>query len=357
MLHRIADCRIALDAPLFVVAEVGLNHGGSVAQALALIDGAAAAGASAVKLQTLTPDCLVSGVAPPPRHLSGGRDGGSLVEFFRRFELDETAHRELVGRARSHGLAVIATPLSEEAVDLLEVVGVDAYKIASGDITHEPLIERAGRTGYPLIISTGMSTLDEIAVAVECARSVGVQELALLHCVSCYPVPAGHENLRAIQELAQTFGVPVGLSDHGTDPMAAPLAVALGATIYERHIMLPGSADAVDAAVSSTPEELADIVRAAERARAALGDGHKRCLPIESVNRVGSRRSLRAARPLSPGEIIGPDDIVALRPGDGLESVYQTALVGCVVTRPIRAHEPFVAGDLRGLTGKVSHAV
>jgi sialic acid synthase SpsE len=357
MLRRIADYRISLDAPLFVVAEIGLNHGGSVNQALALVDAAAAAGASAIKLQTLTPDCLVSALAPPPKHLSGGRDGGSLVEFFRRFEFDESAHRTIVTRARAHNLAVIATPLSEEAVDLLEAVGVDAYKIASGDLTHEPLIERAARTGYPLIVSTGMSTLEEVAVAVECARAVGVEELALLHCVSCYPVPAGHENLRAIQELTRAFGIPVGLSDHGTDPMAAPLAVALGATLYERHIMLDGATDAVDAAVSSTPEQFAAIVHAAERARLALGDGHKRCLPIESVNRIASRRSLRATRPLVPGDVIGPDDIVALRPGDGLESTYQTALVGCTVARPIRAHEPFVADDLRQPSAKGSHAV
>jgi len=354
MLCRIGDCRLGMDAPLFVVAEIGLNHGGSVEQALALVDAAASAGVSAVKLQTLTRDGLVSALAPPPKHLAGGR--GSLVEFFRRFELDETAHRAVVARARSHGLAVLATPFSEEAVDLLEAVGVDAYKIASGDITHQPLIERASRTGYPLVISTGMSSLEEVGAAVACARAAGAEELALLHCVSCYPVPAGHENLRAIQELTRTFDVPAGLSDHGTDALAAPLAVALGATIYERHIMLDGT-DPVDAAVSSTPAELAAIILAAERARAALGDGRKRCLPIESVNRVASRRSLRATRPLSPGDVVGPDDVVALRPADGLDCVYQTALVGCVVTRPISVHEPFVAEDLHELSGKVPHAV
>lgn len=354
---RIADHRIGSAEPLFVVAEIGLNHDGSVDRALALVDAAAAASASAIKLQVLTPGCLVSECAPPPQHLAGPGGPTTLVEFFHRFTLDNDAYRAIVERARSLGLAVVATPLSEDAVDLLETLDVDAYKIASGDLTHASLIECAGRTGRPLIISTGMSNLDEIATAVEHARAAGVRDLALLHCVSCYPVPAGHENIRAMQELAGAFNVPVGLSDHGRDPVSVPVAVALGATIYERHIMLAGQPDAVDAAVSSTPEELADVVHIAERARLALGDGHKRCLPIESVNRIASRRRLCAARPLHEGDIIGSNDIVALRPGDGVDSIYRSTLVGRVVARPIGRHEPFIAEDLQGLTGKASYAV
>jgi sialic acid synthase SpsE len=356
---RIADFRLAPGEPLFTLAEIGLNHGGSLDRGLALVDAAAYAGASAIKLQVLTPDCLVSRYAPPPQHVGErtGASGPSLVELFRQFELKPDEYRLLVERARRHAMAVVATPLSEEAVGLLEEIGIDAYKIASGDITHAALIERAGSTGRPLIISTGMSNLDEVATAVEHARAIGVRGLALLHCVSCYPVPAGHEHLRAIDELARAFNVPVGLSDHGSDPMAAPLAVALGAVIYERHIMLPHQHDAVDRAVSSTPSEFADIVRTAERARLALGDGHKRCLPIESVNRMASRRRLCAARPLNVGDTIRPDDIVALRPGGGLDSIDRGRLVGRVLMRPLAMHEPFSTEDLGEMPRKVPHAV
>ena len=211
MLREIAGKKVGEDHPLFVIAELGLNHGGAVDRALALVDAAARSGASAIKLQTLSADRLVSRSAPPPEHLLGRGRHRSLTDVFRELELDEAAHRAVVGRARDHGLAVISTPLYLEAVDLLESIGVDAYKIASGDLTWASLIERAARTGKPLILSTGMSTIDEVAVAIGHAVAAGNRDVALLHCVSCYPVPAGSENLRAVQTLARAFGVPVGL--------------------------------------------------------------------------------------------------------------------------------------------------
>ena len=289
--------------PLFVIAELGLNHGGSVDRALALVDAAAEAGASAIKLQTLSANQLVSASAPPPLHVAGRH--GSLAAFFSELELDDAAHHAIVRRARDRGLAVLSTPLYEEAIDLLEAVGVDAYKIASGDLTWTSLIERAARTGKPLILSTGMSTLDEVGHAVAHASAAGCRDLALLHCVSCYPVPEGSENLRAIQTLAREFGLPVGLSDHGRDPIAAAIVVALGGSIYEKHLVLAGDDAAVDGAVSATPAELAAIITAAERTRASLGDGLKVCVPAEQPNRVPSRRSLRAARDLAPDHVIG----------------------------------------------------
>ncbi len=341
--------------PLFVIAELGLNHSGSVERALALVDAAAAAGAAAVKLQTLSADRLIGEAAPAPQHLADEERAGSLADFFRRFELDEAGHRAVVRRAREHGLAVLSTPLYEDAVDLLESIGVDGYKIASGDLTYTALIERAARTGKPLILSTGMSELDEVAAAVGHAIAAGARDLALLHCVSCYPVPAGCENLRAIQTLATTFAVPVGLSDHGCEPHTAAVAVALGASLYEKHLVLSAEDDAVDAAVSATPAELAAIVASAEWARLSLGHGRKSCLPIEQTNRVPSRRSLYAARALAPGAVVGADDVVALRPGDGLAPHYLTELVGTTVNRPIARHESFRVEDLSGTRPKVLH--
>jgi sialic acid synthase SpsE len=328
--------------PLFVVAELGLNHGGSLDRALALVDAAAAAGASAIKLQTLTATALVGPDAPAPAHV----DATSMVEFFQRFELDEAAHARIVARARAHQLAVLATPLSEAAVAMLERVGVDGYKIASGDITWEALIRCAAATGKPLVISTGMATLVEAQRALVWAVRAGAPSVALLHCVSAYPVPSGSENLRAIATLGMACQALVGLSDHSADAFAAPLAVAMGASIYERHLVLSADDDAVDADVSSTPAELSAAIRAADRAVEALGTGAVVCLPAERANLEASRRGLYARRALPSGHVVGVHDLVALRPATGLGAERQRDLVGVRLTRAIPAGAPFGVADL-----------
>ncbi|MEW6320981.1 MAG: N-acetylneuraminate synthase family protein [Acidobacteriota bacterium] len=342
---------IGRDEPLFVIAELGLNHGGSLDQALALADAAAAAGAAAVKLQTIDAARLVTADAPGPAHV----EAASLVEFFRQFELDEEAHRAVARQARAHGLAFLSTPFDEDAVDMLVRVGVDALKIASGDLTHHRLIAKAARTGKPLILSTGMANLTEIAEAVGCARMAGATALALLHCVSAYPVPQGEENLRAIVTLADQFYLPVGLSDHGTDPLAAAMTVALGGQLFEKHLVLDADGGEIDAPVSATPDALAVLVRTAARAQAALGDGRKVCRGAEAANRASSRRSLFAARRLHPGERIGEADLVALRPGTGVDARRWRELVDMVVTRPIAAGAPFVEGDIPAAASRDGH--
>jgi sialic acid synthase SpsE len=344
MCIEIGGRRVAAGEPLFVIAELGLNHGGSLETALALVEAAAGAGASAIKLQTIDADKLVAESCPAPAHVHAA----SLREFFRQFELDEAAHRAVAQAARTRGLAVLSTPFSEDAVEMLDRVGCDALKIASGDVTHRHLIERAARTGRPLVISTGMSSLEEVARAVEWARSAGAVSTALLHCVSSYPVPRGGENLRAIAELARVFQVPVGLSDHTTEPMAAPLAVALGASLYERHFVLDAAMAGVDAAVSATPAELRAIVSSAAAARGALGQGRKACLPSEAPNLLASRRSLYATRTLRPGESVSGDALTALRPAVGLDASRWFDLVGVRVTRTVQAGTPFLDSDLEG---------
>ena len=337
--------------PLFVVAEIGLNHDGSVERALGLVDAAAAAGAVAVKLQTLDAAALVAPGAPAPAHVSAT----SMVDFFRRYELDEAGHTRVVARARERGLAVMATPLSEDAVDLLERVGIDAYKIASGDITWETLITKAARTGKPVVISTGMSTLAEAQRAMLWAARAGTGGVALLHCVSAYPVPQGSENLRAIATLGLACGAVVGLSDHGADGFAAPLAVAMGAAIYERHLVLAAGDDSIDADVSSTPGELAVIVRAAARAAAALGTGAKVCLPAERPNLDASRRALHARRGLPAGHVVSAADVIALRPGFGLGADRLRDLIGTRLGRDVAGGTAFHAADLRALDQGTEH--
>jgi sialic acid synthase SpsE len=330
--------------PLFAIAEIGLNHGGSIERALALVEAAAGAGASAMKLQTLIASELVSPDAPPPAHVNAE----SMREFFAAFELDEAAHRRLVARARTHGLAVIATPLSASAVDLLERVGVDAYKIASGDLTWDGLIRRCASTGRPLVISTGMAGLSEVGHALESARSGGARQIALMHCVSSYPVPEESQNLRAIATLAAAFHVPIGLSDHSANGFALPIAVALGATLYERHIMLAAGDGSIDAEVSSTAADLGRLIRSAARAGAALGTGNKVCLPAEAVNRTASRRALYTTRALPAGHLVAAGDVIALRPAGGLGPDCLNRLIGVRLARAIGPGSPFLDADLQG---------
>ena len=338
---EIGGRRVGSGQPLFVVAELGLNHGGSVTHALALVDAAASAGASAVKLQTIVADELVAEEGGTLAHVGES----SLRAFFKTFELDESAHRLVAARARARGLAVMATPFSLAAVDMLERVGVDAYKIASGDVTFLPLIERCARTGKPLVIATGMAHLDEVRAAAHAARTAGARHLVLLHCVSAYPVPPGSENLRAIATLARTFKTLVGLSDHAADLSAVPVAVALGACLYERHLMLAGD-DGVDAAVSSTCDDLALAVHVAARTQAALGHGRKECLPAESGNVQASRRAMRATRPLRAGDRVQLEDVSFLRPATGLWPGRLRDLVGARIGRDLAAGEAFDDRDL-----------
>lgn len=330
------------DAPLFVIAEIGLNHGGSPAEALRLVDAAAAAGASAVKLQTLQGRTLVAPSCPAPAHVSCD----SLQAFFSRFELDEAAHAAVAARARAHGLAFMSTPFDLDAVAMLERLGCDAYKIASGDVTHLSLIEAAAATGKPVVISTGMSELHEVAAALASARRAGASHVALLHCVSAYPVPAGEENLGAVRTLSTAFDVPVGLSDHGTDPFDVGTAVALGASLYERHLVLDAESDAIDAAVSATPGQLREAIERAARVRRAVGHGRRTCGSTEAANRQASRRSLYATRDLEPGHVVTAADCVPLRPAAGLCASAWASLVGVRLERPLRAGEPFLAADL-----------
>lgn len=349
----IAGRHIGPDRPLFVIAEIGLNHGGSTDRALELVDAAASAGASAVKLQTLFADDLVAASCPAPVHVQSD----SLRDFFKTFELDEAAHRSVTSRARERALAFMATPFSLRAVDLLVRVGVDALKIASGDLTWDDLIARAAKTGKPLVISTGMSALGEVAHAVGVARQAGARDLALLHCVSSYPVPRGDENLRAIATLGQAFKVPVGLSDHGDDTFAAPLAVALGASLYERHVVLAHGDGSLDGAVSSTPTEIADLIRTSERARLALGSGEKRCLNAEARNVTASRRGLYAGRAVPAGHTLQASDLIALRPVHSVSASRVNEFVGRTVLRDLDAGEPIrerdvdISADAQGYRG------
>ncbi len=342
MLREIGGRAIGRDAPGFAIAEIGLNHGGSLDRALAMVDRAAAAGASAIKLQTIRADRLLAADCSAPAHVKAA----SLREFFSRFELDWNAHRAIAARARKHGLAVMTTPFSEDAISPLVALGFDAFKIASGDLTYDGLIAAAAATGKPLVLSTGMSDSHDVGHALDVARRARGSQLALLHCVSAYPTPAASENLRVIETLARTFGVPTGLSDHGRGLLSAVAAVTLGACLYERHFVLAGDDDAIDRAVSSTPEEFAAIVTAMNETRVALGDGVRTCQSAERPNVASSRRGLYATRTLRAGDTVESSDVAVLRPASSLCPSQVADLVGVTLRRPIVAGEAFSRCDL-----------
>jgi sialic acid synthase SpsE len=309
-----------------------------------MVAAAQEAGASAVKLQSLRAAALVSADCPAPAHVRVR----SLREFFATFELDEAAHRLVAERAHEAGLAFLSTPFDERAVDMLATTGADALKIASGDLTHHALIACAAATGLPLILSTGMSSLQDVQAAVAVARRHGAHMISLLHCVSSYPVPAGAENLGAIRTLAAEFGVPVGLSDHGSDTFAAPVAVALGASLYERHLMLAGDTEAIDAAVSSSPAEFRSAIDAAARARTAIGSGLRVCAAVEVPNRRPSRRGIYAARAIGAGSLLQPADLVCLRPEHEVAADQWHALLGRRVVRDVAEGAPLTLASLAG---------
>lgn len=339
--EEIAGAPIGAGAPMRVIAEIGLNHNGRPELAHRLVDGCADAGVWAIKLQVFDAEQLLTRDAPAPAHVQAA----TLQEFFRQYELDRDACRAIVTHARARGLAVLATAFDDDAVALLDALDIDAFKIASGDLTHAALIDRVARTGRPLVLSTGMSTEAEVWNAVDWAVASGAPTLAVLHCVSAYPTPDDQQNLRAIGTLAREYRLPVGLSDHGMGADAALLAFAMGATMYERHVHLPGT-DALDAAVSSTPDELASLVTQLARAHAAMGNGRRTPREAERANIVPSRRGLYARRAIAEGEVITADMVQALRPAEGLGAEHHRALLGSRLPRAIAAGAAFAQSDL-----------
>jgi len=276
----------------------------------------------------------------------GQRPAAPARSNSRPCELDAAAHRRIVTRARERGLAVLTTPFDAEMLPMLEPLGFDAYKVASGDLTWDGLLAALARTGRPLVVSTGMSHLGEVEHALRVVADAGGDVVALLHCVSAYPTPVEDENLAAIAALRQ-FGLPTGLSDHGGGLLSAVAAVALGASVYERHLVLEGDDWAIDRAVSSTPTELRAIVTAMSRTRAALGDGVKQCRPSEAGNVLPSRRGLYVRRALRAGDVLRAEDVAVLRPATSLPPSRLGLLLGTVLRHDVAAGAALQEADLR----------
>jgi len=326
---RIGKSLIGRGYPVFVIAEAGVNHNGDLGLATELIDVAISAGANAVKFQTFNADAIAATDAPKAEYqLATTTPGQSQLEMLRKLELSRDAHFTLKAYCDKRGMTFLSTPFDEPSVELLEGLSVPAYKVSSGDLTNLPLIEQVSRTGKPVIISTGMSTLEEVGTAVKTAQSVGCNELILLHCVSNYPATPNEVNLRAMRTMEQEFAVPVGFSDH-TEGIAISLAaVALGAAIIEKHFTLNRNLPGPDHQASLEPMELATLVKEIRSVEDSLGDGCKKPTPAEIETAKVARRSIMAGISLKAGTVLRRDLLVLKRPGTGLPPSMVESLIG-----------------------------
>lgn len=319
---------------VFIIAEAGVNHNGSLDLALELVDAAKASGADAVKFQTFRAELLATRSAHKAAYQQRTTPGAeSQFEMLRRLELDTAAHEKILEHCRRVGIKFLSSPFDEQSADLLESLDVPLFKVPSGEITNLPFLEHLARKGRPLIVSTGMSTLGEVEEAVHVVQTAGAIQLTLLHCVTEYPAPYDQINLKAMQTLKAAFGLPVGYSDHTRGIEIAVAATALGAEVIEKHFTLDRSLPGPDHAASLEPAELREMAASIRHVEAAMGDGIKAPAPCELPNISVARKSVVASRSLAAGHRLAGGDLEIRRPGNGILPKLLPTLIG----RTIRA--------------------
>lgn len=325
-----------------MIAEVGVNHNGSLATALALVDAAVTSGADIVKFQTFDPAEIASTGAPMAEYQRNSASGAASQRGM--LEGLVLSHADLVA-VRDHcvatGIEFLSTAFDTKSLDVLVDLGIRRIKVPSGEITHRRLLESVAARGLPVILSTGMSEMWEISDAVKVLRSQGLplEKIIVLHCTSAYPAPYCDLNLRALSTIAEQLGVRIGYSDHSLGPEAAVAAVALGARVIEKHITLDRLAAGPDHSASMEPADFSDMVRMIRSVEIALGDGGKRMMPSEENVRSVARRSLTAAIHIEEGALITEEMICATRPGVGMSPMAIDRLIGHPAIRSFKAGE------------------
>ena len=329
------------DSP-YIIAEMSANHNGNIDTAYKIIDMAKACGADAVKMQTYTPDTITMDIKSPEFKIDGGLwDGRYLYDLYAEAYTPWSWHKPLFEYSKKIGITIFSSPFDNTAVDLLEDLGVPAYKIASCEAIDLPLIKYVAQTGKPMIISTGMADVQEIQEAVEAAREGGCKELAILHCVSGYPAPAEDYNLRTLIDMRQKFGLVTGLSDHTIGNITAIASVALGASIIEKHVTLDRNGGGPDDSFSLEAKELEELCLNSKTAWESLG---KIDYGIKSseYNNIKFRRSLYCIKDIKKGEVITKDHIKSIRPGCGLAPKYLDKVLSSRATCDIVRGTPIV---------------
>jgi N,N'-diacetyllegionaminate synthase len=321
---------------VFVIAEAGVNHGGDLGRALAMVDAAADSGADAVKFQTFRAELLASPSAPTAQYQRAAAAGLSQLEMLRSLELSEPSHCAIADRCMARGIEFMSTPFDAASAGFLASIGMRRIKVPSGELTNVPFLRQLAALELPLIVSTGMSSLEEVSHAVATLRSASAgssPDPVLLHCTSNYPAAPADINLRAMVTMREATGLPVGYSDHTLGITAAIVAAALGASVIEKHFTLDRSLPGPDHAASLEVDELRDLVRAVREASVMLGSPEKRPSASELVVREVVRRSVAAARPMSVGHRLCEEDLTCLRPGTGMSPDQLPSLVGRVTRR------------------------
>ena len=339
----------------FIIAEAGVNHNGQPDLAFALIDAAVRAGVDAVKFQTFSAEKIVGKKAGKAAYQEAATGPGSQYEMLKRLELSDDVHRELMAYCKKEGVEFMSTPFDAEAADFLINEGMECFKIPSGEITNHPFLRHLASKNLPMIISTGMSTLEEVnaAIAVIAQTRASLkfdqpltQMLTVLHCTSNYPTKMSDVNLRAMQTLADATGMPIGYSDHTQGISVCSAAVALGARVLEKHFTLDRSMEGPDHKASLEPGELTELVKQVRDIEQALGSAKKTPTDSEMEMRVLARRSVAATVNLSPGDVLTEVHLSILRPATGIEPQYYDELLGRIVGRAVLAGAALQWDDL-----------
>lgn len=316
---QIGDREVGPGQPCFIVAEAGVNHNGQIELAEQLVDIAIEAGADAVKFQTFKAERVVSACAPKADYQLRTTDAAeSQLDMLRGLELSADDHRTLMARCAERNILFLSSAFDESSADLLNELGVAAFKIPSGEITNLPFLDHIARMGKSMIMSTGMSTLGEVETAVKTIRDAGNNDLVLLHCVSNYPADPADVNLRAMATMATAFSVPTGYSDHMAGIEVALAAVAMGACVIEKHFTTDRNLVGPDHEASVQPDELKALVRGVRIVESALGDGCKTPAASEANTAAVARKSLVAAQDVSAGTTLTDELVAVKRPGTGL---------------------------------------
>ena len=314
-----------------IIAEAGVNHNGDMQLANQLIDAAAEAGADVVKFQTFQADQLATNKASKASYQQQSTDKTENQQaMLKRLELTFDQHQQLISHCRNSDIEFLSTAFDDPSIDLLNKLNLKRFKIPSGEITNLPYLRRLGGLGKPLILSTGMANLGEIEAALAVLETAGTNraQITVLHCTTEYPAPMAEVNLRAMQIIGQAFGVAVGYSDHTAGIEVPIAAVALGATVIEKHLTLDQNLPGPDHKASLEPKEFAAMVRAIRNIELSLGDGIKRATASEAANLQVVRKSLVASRAISIGELFSADSVTAKRPGTGISPMRWDELIG-----------------------------
>jgi N,N'-diacetyllegionaminate synthase len=340
----------AVAEPVFVIAEAGVNHNGDIALALRLCDAARAAGADAVKFQTFRAQDLVVPGAPTADYQARETGERDQFEMLRKLELSQAQHEAIKAHCDAIGIEFFSTPFSTDAVDMLVRLGVRRIKLSSGELTHKALVERAAAGRLPLLVSTGMATMDEIAEALQWIADArgNLDGVTLLHCTSAYPAPDGALNLNALRSMARDLGVAIGYSDHSLGIEAPLAAVALGAAVIEKHLTLDRKLPGPDHSASLEPEEFGRMVAGIRRVSAMLGDGVKAPTAEERDTARVARRSVAAAVDIPAGVAITQAMLVCRRPATGIAPRDLPRVVGRVAVAVIPAGTVLQWSQLKG---------